>query len=367
MSEQKELAPYLNAIYGSEKHFLELAGDTLDFQKEAVHARAACENNPFLMKIAQDNSYSLQMAIYSVATIGLTLNKVHSYAYLVPRGRKVDGKKIWEICLDISYKGLLKIATDTGSIMWAQAEIVYEGDTFEYRGPTEKPVHIADPFQGEKKPKGVYCIAKTKEGDFLVETMDIAELDKIKSKSESATSDYPQYSPWNTFWSEMAKKAVIKRASKTWPKTEKMERFNTAVEILNEHQGIEFNKHHTPEQLSYFKSNCDPKNSDEIALFGFYKSLEMEEWNSLSRAYISDFPKGKPGNPVRGNEWDRIEALIKQGEAQVHDLITELNETDDEILIMEILDGLDSSTLDYVMISLPPETMAKIELIRRAA
>src|SRR3546814_4153463 len=89
----------------------------------------------------------------NVASTGLTLNPAHGHAYLVPR----DGA----IVLDISYKGLIKIATDTGSVLWARAECVYGKDTFRYHGPAAMPEHEADPFSERGEIVGAYCIAKT--------------------------------------------------------------------------------------------------------------------------------------------------------------------------------------------------------------
>ncbi|MDO1851433.1 hypothetical protein Q2367_25255, partial [Escherichia coli] len=41
----------------------------------------------------------------------------------------------------------------------------------------------------------------------------------------------------------MMKKTVIKRASKLWPKSE---RLDTAVQVLNEHEGIDFSNDKKP-------------------------------------------------------------------------------------------------------------------------
>ena len=146
-------------------------------------------------------------AVINVAAVGLSLNPATHYAYLVPRGGK--------ICLDISYRGLIKIATDSGSIKWAKAELVYEGDDFEYLGPSTIPNHKqADPFGPHSGTMlgliGVYCIAKTSEGYFLVEKMSVAELIKIRDEASAAAKK----GPWTTYPGEMCKKCVIKRAQK---------------------------------------------------------------------------------------------------------------------------------------------------------
>ncbi len=203
------------------------------WQTESMFAMQSITKNDFNMRAATSNPASLRNAVINVASIGLSLNPATAYAYLVPRDNA--------ICLDISYKGLIKIATDTGSIMWAKADVVYSSDTFEYNGPATVPTHKADVFSKNRgEVIGVYCIAKTCDGEYLIETMSEDEINDIKSKSKSATGKRPEFSPWNTFPNEMRKKAVIKRASKTWPKTEKHERLDNVIEYVNKEEGIDF-------------------------------------------------------------------------------------------------------------------------------
>jgi len=233
MNEEKQLAPYLQVIQAVENKFISVNEYNLNWKKEAGFARQALENNEYLMSVAGNNQQSLANAITNIAAVGLTLNPAEKLAYLVPRNKQV--------CLDVSYIGLIKLATDTGSIMWARAELIHENDKFVYRGATEKPdFSMPSPFdRGEIK--GVYCVAKTKEGDFLSGFMSIEECYEIRDKSESFKRS-PQYSPWTNFEGEMIKKTIIKRESKTWPKTDKTERFDNAVEIVNEHEGSDFEK-----------------------------------------------------------------------------------------------------------------------------
>jgi len=206
------------------------------YEKESMFAYQALTKSDYIYKVAMSNQNSVINAVINIASVGLTLNPATSYAYLVPR----EGA----ICLDISYQGLIKIATDSGSIMWAKADLVYESDTFIYRGVSTAPTHEADPFSKDRGEfKGVYCIAKTCDGDYLVETMNAEEINKIKGESSTikgVKESSQQYSPWVRYFGEMTKKACIKRASKTWPKTTRSERVQKAVEIINEHEGSEW-------------------------------------------------------------------------------------------------------------------------------
>ena len=199
----------------------------VSFSKEQTFAIQQLEKNEHIYNIALNNKKSVLMAMANVANVGLSLNPATKYAYLVPR----DGA----IHLDISYIGLIKIATDTGSIKWAKAEIVRENDTFTYKGINALPEHEMNPFGDRGEVIGVYCVAKTVDGDYLTDTMSLKEINEVRATSKAQGS---QYSPWNTFFTEMCKKTIIKRASKTWPKTDRMERLDNAIHVINQHEGL---------------------------------------------------------------------------------------------------------------------------------
>jgi recombination protein RecT len=219
------------AIANSEKRFHELDG-SLDFNAEAVFAYQLLSKNDFSMAIADKNPMSLKLAMVNLAATGLTLNPAHGYAYLVPR----DGA----IKLDISYRGFIKIATDAGSILWAKAELVYEGDEFVYHGPAHEPEHRCDPFGKRTVIRGAYCIDKTADGSILCDTMTLAELEHVRNCSEAwkrpAAKGGPS-GPWKDWGEEMMRKTVIKRARKTWPQSVGMARLAQAVEIANDTEG----------------------------------------------------------------------------------------------------------------------------------
>jgi len=227
----QQLAPYKAAIQKAKDRFAKIASQTVNYEKESVFAMQALMKTDFAMKTANNNPQSVHLAMINVASTGLTLNPANGYAYLVPR----DGA----IHLDISYKGLIKIATDAGSIVWARADVVFADDQFEYRGPAEAPKHTADPFKSNRgEIVGAYCIAKTKDGDVLTEVMSMEEIEKIRSKSSAwVRGQSGRKGPWEEFFSEMCRKAVVKRASKTWPYTDRSEVVGQAIEIANEAEG----------------------------------------------------------------------------------------------------------------------------------
>lgn len=210
------------SIYGTRDSFVSVLTDrSINFDREAEFALQSLYGNDYAMKIAMSNRQSVINAVVNIAAIGISLNPAKKQAYLVPR----DGK----ICLDISYMGLMDLAIDSGSIRWGQAELVYETDTFALNGVDQQPTHQRNPFAKDRgEVVGVYVVVKTADGDFLTDTMSREEIDGIMNRSQSVKSG--KSSPWKTDWGEMAKKTVVKRAYKYWPKTE---RLHTAIHHLN--------------------------------------------------------------------------------------------------------------------------------------
>lgn len=212
-------------IYSTRERFEKMAGGALQFEREAGFALQVVTGNEYAMKIAMANRQSVINAVTNVAAIGISLNPAKRQAYLVPR----DGR----ICLDISYMGLLDLAIQSGSIMWGQAELVYQADRFELQGFDRPPVHNRDPFAPDRGPiVGVYVVVKTRDGDYLTTTMSIADVYDIRDRSQSWKNG--QKGPWKTDEGEMIKKTVIKRAYKLWPKTD---RLDEAVNYLNRENG----------------------------------------------------------------------------------------------------------------------------------
>lgn len=194
---------------------------SVTWAKESQFAIQYFQRNDYLAKTALSNPTSAQNAIINVAAIGITLNPASKLAYLVPR----DGM----VCLDISYMGLLHLAQSTGSIKWGQCKLVYSNDTYESNGLDTAPTHKYNAFGDRGDVVGGYCTVKTADGDYLTEEMSLAEIKATEATSKAKNG------PWKNFWEEMARKTIVKRASKYWPRAE---RLDNAIHVINEDEGI---------------------------------------------------------------------------------------------------------------------------------
>lgn len=202
----------------------EADGAQVQFAKELGYALQIVSGSEYLQKCSTE---SLRAAFLNVAGMGLSLNPAMKLAYLVPR----EGRA----CLDISYIGLVHVATESGAVLAAKADIVRKNDRFEFHGMFQIPLHQYDPFASNEARGeiiGVYCVARLADGSAMVDTMNRETLDKIRGSSK--TSDKPS-NPWNKWYDEMAKKSVIKRAYKSWP--QQRARMSKVVDYLNEQEG----------------------------------------------------------------------------------------------------------------------------------
>lgn len=257
----------------------------VNFEREASFALQQLKNNDYLAGIAFKSPDSLKTSVLNVAAIGISLNPVHKQAYLVPRDNKV--------CLDISYRGYVQLAIDVGAIKWAKAEIVHEKDQFVYEGMGREPTHKFTPFGERGHIIGAYCVAKTHDGEYMVEMMAINDIHAIRNRSASWKAyqrDNKRINPWVTDEGEMIKKTVIKRAYKSWPMTDTSKnRLHEAIDISNQVDEIDFSSSPQPEE-------SEQKNNESlqkiILLLEELGRTEEQFLSHLKRAYkreIKDF------------------------------------------------------------------------------
>jgi hypothetical protein len=247
------------------------------------------------------------------------------------------------ICLDISYRGLVKLATDAGSIEWAKAVLVYEGDKFIWNGPNKEPTHEADVFNEKRinaadplaNLKGGYCLAKLKDG-FMVDVMTAGEIMEVKNSSKAKKG------PWAGKWAgEMAKKTLIKRAYKSWPQSGGRARLDEAINILNQHEGLEETEQQTVEYLQHSKEDEAEFNArlagDPVDYLLWWRKLD----DLIKISLYNSFPKGEK---TKGKQ--ACAAIEDKGQsifADMLDALTEACETEDEMGAREILEVIDAN------------------------
>lgn len=354
MSEVKQLT-WTQAIEQTQDRFLAIAPVEMKFEKEKGFAVQLLKNNDYLMKVAQAHPQSLQQALTNVASIGLSLNPAEKQAYLIPRAVKSGDKYVTKIFLEPSYMGLIKLATDSGSIKWVQAFPVYAEDTFEFIGVGEKPNHKFNPFAPIEKRGdfiGVYCVAKTADSDYLVNMMASDQVLSIRDRSEAWKSfkagKVKTGGPWETDFIQQAKKTVIRQAFNTWPRSD-LNRLAAAVHLSNENEGFEpiltspELAQTTTETKEYFDQLISK--NDALNMFVLQCQLNKNSDGAFTTLYHS-FEKGQKGKYQK-----IVDDLISQGFAIVRDIrdaFVQMFDSGDDLGMKELLEGLSADAIEVV-------------------
>jgi recombination protein RecT len=174
---------------------------------------AMCEPTSFMGSLLQ----ALQL--------GLEVNTPLGQAYLIPRKKKDRNGNFlyWECNFQIGYQGLLDLCYRYGKYKVITAEVVYEGDYFDYRYGTRQFLEHRSEGKKGARPIYVWALYQLENGGerFVVWPWERV-MEHGEEFSDSFNKDKPWASPWlssETSQEEMAKKSVLKALLKYAPKS----------------------------------------------------------------------------------------------------------------------------------------------------
>jgi recombination protein RecT len=185
----------------------------LDVPRFARVAMSALRNSPKLMQCSPQSFLS---ALLQSATLGLEPNTPMGHSYLIPYGK--------ECTLVVGYQGYIDLAYRSGVVTSIHANVVREGDEFEWSEGSEpyirhKPLAIPQSYQQSQQTylsgrdtTHVYAIARLLAGGHVQVVMLKAEIDAIRSRSRAAHDG-----PWVTDPVAMQKKTAIRQLRKFLP------------------------------------------------------------------------------------------------------------------------------------------------------
>lgn len=176
-----------------------------------------CQNTPKLLDV---KPATLIGAVLQCAHLGLDPNVSMGQAYVIPYGNVAQ--------LQIGYRGLLTLAWRSGQLAKVDAQVVREGDDFDYEFGIDPKLRHRPRAALAADVQYVYAIAKlreTQESMFNVLTRE--ECEKVRAQSRAGRSG-----PWVTHWDEMAKKTALRRLCKLLPlSTEKDQPLRKAMDL----------------------------------------------------------------------------------------------------------------------------------------
>lgn len=180
-------------------------------------AMTAIQNDPNLL---QADRRSLFGAVVRLAQDGLLPDGRE--AALVIFNTKDGNNWIKKVQAMPMIAGVLKKIRQSGEVAKISAQCVYENDVFEQRLGYDEDVHHVPPALG--KPRGdiigAYATAVLKDGTKLLEVMDLDQINQVRAVSKTG-----QKGPWADWFSEMARKTVMRRLSKRLPMSTDVEDF----------------------------------------------------------------------------------------------------------------------------------------------
>lgn len=165
---------------------------------------ALLNGNDTLQEFARENGTAqIKQGLLRGAYLGL--DALNNEMYLVPYGKTLNFVP--------SYKGMVKLATKyaTRPIKTVYAKVVREGDEFEEVINNGEPSinFKAVPFSN-KPIIGVFAVCQYVDGGMVYEVMSKDDVEQCRKSSKAKNSP-----AWNSYWSEMAKKTVLRRLAKS--------------------------------------------------------------------------------------------------------------------------------------------------------
>ena len=247
--------------------------DKIQVMKEISFALQHLDKNKSLQGCTPESKLK---SVVNIASVGLTLNPVAKEAYLVPRWNNVI--KANECCLEPSYIGLVKLLTDTGSVLAVVTNVVYDNDAFTLSiADSSCPVKHQPCLVRSKRGEilGVYSVATLPNGLKQAEWMDKEEVYAIRERSESYKA-YVAKKISSCIWvadeGEMFRKTVIRRLQKYLPRTAKMDKVDTAIAMDNSDYEV------TMEQIYMINDLMDAVGYDDDEKK--FKRMEVQNMNA---------------------------------------------------------------------------------------
>ena len=209
MEDVQKMKKESKAVTTSEQNIYQLVRDRKKLYEEVLpdksssgrFIQASLTAIKMSSKLQQCNPDSILKALMESARYGLEPNSPLSEAALVPYGEKVE--------FLIEYRGLLKLAWNSGLVMSIDFDKICEKDEWRYSKGDKGEFFHQPSFDERGKPLAYYASAVIKGGGIartVMSTKEILAHGKQFSKSFSSSS-----SPWQTDFDAMAIKTVLRQ------------------------------------------------------------------------------------------------------------------------------------------------------------
>lgn len=192
----------------------------VDPERFARLVLTAVKATPKLMECfaTQQGEISVLLSAMQAAALGLEPNTATQEAWLLPRNVKVNGAWVSECELSIGYRGYMKLAKRSGTIVSIFAEVVREKDTFVFKRGLLGDVLEHEVYDGpdaddpDTNPMvRCYAVARYTNGTADCRVTTKAEVLKRRQMSTSWSNERSRpYSPWTKWPEAMWRKTAVR-------------------------------------------------------------------------------------------------------------------------------------------------------------
>lgn len=196
-------------------------GGSLTFQSFAASVSLEVSTNPRLVEAMNANPASMMKALSLAAQCKLLVGSAYHLFYLIPRwnGRE----KRLEVSPLIGYKGLSEMAQRHPRVHKVDANLVFEGEEFDYDAGAGKLTHKVNLMgdRSEEKCIGGYARVVITEpnstrpvsDDPVIHPMSRGQIIAVRARSDAwvrAEKSGKRNSPWHTDWMPMWRKTLLR-------------------------------------------------------------------------------------------------------------------------------------------------------------
>ena len=209
-------------------------------------------------KIAECSAQSVIGAVMQASILGFKPVEALGECYFVPYGGSVQ--------FQIGYKGFIKLAQQSGQIKNIFAEVVREGDVFEYElGLYPRLVHKPN-LDSEGAFKFVYAVAHLQNGGYNFVVLTKNQIEKLRLRNPMTRNNPKPSGAWATDYEAMSKAKAIKQLIKYLPLSDTIisaeksdEATITDKAFTNNNSGIDLDSLEYAEEIVSVADSLEPK------------------------------------------------------------------------------------------------------------
>jgi phage RecT family recombinase len=210
---KSKITEFLDRVFVADRVTKMSLPDSIDPEKFRANLYTAIATNP---KLLNCNPNALFIEVAGAASLGLRFDPLLGEAYLIAVRDEPQ--------LRVGYRGLIKLARQSGEVVQCYAHTVYQKDRFDVAlGLDTRLVHVPNLDEDERGPARLfYAVAKFKDGEADFEVMGLKAIYAIRERSDgyrAFKNGRIKSTPWDSDFEEMARKTVIRRLLKRIPKS----------------------------------------------------------------------------------------------------------------------------------------------------